>query len=152
MQIIYAGHTNQVIINCSKCELKENKNVFKFKDTHKRLKAKCKCGEVFRVFLEFRKYNRKKVRLSGEYFVLENGEKGDILIEDISMTGIRFSTLKQHNISKDDAIELKFSLDNPMKTEIRTFVKIIWIAGRNVGAQYIDLNRYKKDLGFYLSA
>jgi len=152
MQIIYAGDTNQVKIICPKCGLEENKNVFKFKDTHKRLKAKCKCGEVFRVGVEFRKYYRKPVRLHGEYVFRENGEKGEILIEDISMTGIGFSTLKLHNIAKDDTVELKFILDNPMRTEIRAFVIIRWIAGRNVGAQYIDLNRHKKDLGFYLSA
>lgn len=152
MQIIYAGHANQVTIICPKCGLEKNTNVFKFKDTHKRLKAKCKCGEVFRVDLEFRKYYRKKVRLNGEYFFQDKGEKGEILVENISMSGIRFSTLKPNHMSKDDTVELKFSLDNPMRTEIQTFVIIKWIADRNVGAEYIDLNRFKKDLGFYLSA
>ena len=151
MEIVYAGHTNHVTITCPKCGLAKNKDVTDFKDTHKILKAKCRCGEVFRVDLEFRRYYRKKVRLSGEYFVQEKDEKGEILIEDISMTGIRFSTLKPHNISRNDTVELKFTLDNPKKTEIRTLVKIIWIADRNVGAQYIDLNRFKQDLVFFLT-
>ena len=101
--------------------IRKKTNVFKFKDTHKRLKAKCKCGEVFRVELEFRRYYRNEVRLAGEYFFQEKDERRDILIEDISMTGIRFSTLKPHNISKDDSVELKFTLTNQRKTEIQRF-------------------------------
>jgi hypothetical protein len=150
MQIVYAGATNYVTITCPKCGFAKNKDVTDFKDTHKILKAKCQCGEVFRVDLEFRRYYRKKVRLAGEYSVQEK-EKGEILVEDISMTGIRFSTFKLHNISKDDTVELKFTLDNPKKTEIQTLVKIIWIADRNVGAQFINLKHFKQDLVFYLT-
>ena len=98
--------------------IRKNINVFKFKDTHKRLKAKCKCGEVFQLTLEFRKYYRKNVRLAGEYFVQGKNEKGEIVIEDISATGIRFASLRPHYISRDDIVELKFTLDNPMRTEI----------------------------------
>ena len=151
MEIIYAGATNHVTIICPKCGLAKNKNVFKFKDTHKRLKAKCKCGEVFRVELEFRRYYRKEVQLSGEYFVQENDERGVILIEDISMTGIKFSTLEPHNMSRNDSVELKFTLDNQEKTEIQTLVKIMWIADRTVGAHFIDQNRIKQDLVFYIT-
>ena len=131
--------------------IRKKTNVFKFKDTHKRLKAKCKCGEIFRVELEFRRYYRKEVRLAGEYFFQEKDERGDILIEDISMTGIRFSTLKPHNISKDDTVELKFTLNNQRKTEIQTLVKTKWIKDRNVGAQFINLKHFKQDLVFYLT-
>ena len=152
MERFYVGYTNQVKIICPKCGLETKTNVFKFKDTHKRLKAKCKCGEVFRFELEFRRYYRKKVGLAGEYFAQEKNEKGEILIEDISMTGIRFSTLKPHNISRNDTVELKFTLDNPMRTEIHTLVKIIWIVDRNFGAQYIDQNRLKQDLVLYLQS
>jgi hypothetical protein len=151
MEIIYAGRTSHVTIICPKCGMQKNKDVTNFKETHKRLKAKCKCGEVFRVALEFRRYYRKKVQLAGEYFVQEKNELGEVLIEDISMTGVGFSTLKPHNISRNDIVELKFSLDNPKKTEINTLIKIKWIVDRNVGAQFIDPNRFKQDLVFYLT-
>jgi hypothetical protein len=151
MEIIYAGATNHVTIICPKCGLKKNINVFKFKDTHKRLKAKCKCGEVFRLSLEFRRYHRKIVQLAGEYFVQEKDNKGDVLIKDISMTGINFETIKSHNIAKHDTIELKFSLDNPDKTEIHTLVKIMWVSNLNVGGHFIDQSRFKQDLVLYLT-
>ena len=108
------------------------------------MKAKCPCGESFRFNLKFQQTYRKKFRLAGEYLIKEKAEKREILIEDISATRIRFSSLKPHNISKDDTVELKFNLDNPMKTEIRELVKIIWLNDRHVGAQYIDQNRLKR--------
>ena len=151
MEIIYAGATNHVTIICPKCGLKKNTNVSKFKDTHKRVKAKCKCGEVFRLDLEFRRYHRKIVRLAGEYFEQEKDEKGEVLIKDISMTGINFETLKPHNISKDDTVELEFTLDNPNKTELHTIVKIMWVNDLDVGGQFIDQSSLKQDLVLYLT-
>jgi hypothetical protein len=150
MKKIYVDDTNQVTIICPKCGIEKNIDVANFKDTHKRLKAKCRCGEVFRFTLEYRKSYRKKVRLSGEYFVQRKNEKGEIIIEDISATGIRFASLKPHYISRNDTVELKFTLDNPTRTQIQEFVKIIWIIDRNVGAEFIDPKSLEKNLGFYL--
>jgi hypothetical protein len=150
MKKVYVDDTNRVAIICPKCGLEKNIDVTNFKDTHKRLKAKCRCGEVFRLALEFRKDYRKKVRLHGEYFVHGKDEKGEIIIEDISASGIRFASLKPHYISRNDTVELKFTLDNPMGTEIHKLVKIIWIIDRNVGAQYIDPKSLEKDLVFYM--
>ena len=150
MEKVYVDHTNQVTIICPKCGTEKNIDVTNFKDTHKRLKAKCRCGEVFRLTLEFRKHYRKKALLPGEYFVLGKDEKGEILIEDISMGGIRFASLKPHQISRNDIVELKFTLDNQQRTEIHTLVKIMWIIDRNVGVQFDDPKSLEKDLGFYL--
>ena len=150
MEKIYVGLTNKVTIVCPKCGLEKNTIVSKFKDTHKKLKAKCKCGEVFRFTLDFRKYYRKNVRLTGKYFVQGKDEKGDILIEDISKTGIKFTTLKPHNISKDDLVELKFTLDNQMRMDVRTRVKILWTSDRTVGARFNDPKILEKDLGLYM--
>jgi hypothetical protein len=100
--------------------------------------------------LEFREHYRKKVRLPGEYFVQGKDEEGEIIIEDISTSGIRFASLKPHNIFRDDIVELKFTLDNPARTEIQELVKIIWIIDRTVGAQFNDPKSLEKDLGFYL--
>ena len=144
MEKFYVDENNQARIICNKCGLNNNLDVTKFKDTHKRLKAKCRCGEVFRLTLDFRRHYRKNVRLAGEYFVQGKNEKGEVLIEDISMTGIRFATLKPHNISKDDTVELKFTLDNPMRTKVQELVKIIRTIDRNVGAQYINQSRMQR--------
>ena len=150
MEKVYVDHTNRVKIICPKCGLEKNKIVSKFKDTHKRLKAKCKCGEVFQLALDFRKYFRKNAQLTGKYFVKGKDEKREILIEDISKTGIKFATLKPHNFTKGDLVELKITLDTPIRMEVRTSVKIIWIIDRNVGAQFNNPKLLEKDLGLYL--
>ena len=140
----FVDKNNQARIICHKCGLNKNLDVTKFKDTHKKLKAKCKCGEDFRLTLDFRRHYRKKVQLDGECFIQKKNERDDILIIDISLSGINFTTFKPHNFSIDDTVELKFTLDNPMKTKVRESVKIKRIAGRNVGAQYINQNRMRR--------
>lgn len=150
MEKIYVGSTNRAKIICPKCGLEKKINVFKFKDTHKRLKIKCKCGEVFRSTLDFRGYYRKNVRLTGEYFGLGKDEKGEIFVEDISKIGINFITSQPHDFSKDDLVELKFALDDPKGMEIRTRVKILWINDREIGAKFMDPILLEKDLGYFL--
>jgi hypothetical protein len=150
MKKIYVDESNQATIVCPNCGFEKNLDVMNFKETHKRLKAKCRCGEVFRLTLEFRQHYRKKVRLPGEYAVQGKTEKGEIIIEDISLGGIRFASLNPHYISREDKVELKFALDNPMKTKIHTPVKIKWIIDRNVGGQFFDPKSLEKDLGTYL--
>ena len=150
METINVRDTHHVTITCPKCGLAKNRNLTEFKNTPKRLKAKCKCGEVFRIFLEFRGYYRKIVRLSGDYFVQEKDEKGEVLIKNISINGINFETLKPHNISKDDLVELNFALDNPNKTELQTLIKILWVSDINVAGQFIDETSLNQDLVLYL--
>jgi hypothetical protein len=150
MKKVYVDDTNHATIICPKCKLKKNMDVTNFKNTQKKLKAKCRCGEIFRLTLEFRKHPRKKVRLNGGYHVQGRDEKGEIIIEDISLGGVRFASLKPHYISTNDTVELKFTLDNTMKTEIHKLVKIKWIIDRTVGAQYIDPKSLETDLIFYL--
>jgi uncharacterized Zn finger protein len=147
---IYVDQTNQVKVICPKCGLEKNINVFKFKDTHKRLKANCKCGEIFRLTLNFRKHFRKKVMLSGEYFIQEKNVRDDIFIKDISMSGINFITYKEHILSKDDSIELKLALDDQMEPMIHASVQIKWINDRNIGAKFNNPKSIEKDLRFLL--
>jgi len=150
MKKVYVDNSNLVKIACPKCGLEQNKNVFKFKDSHKRLKANCKCGEVFRFTLDFRKYYRKIVRLAGEYIVKGKDEKGEIVVQDISTTGVRFSILEPNHISRNDIVELKFNLDTPLEMEVRTLVKIRWINDQYVGAQFLNPKPLERDLKFYL--
>ena len=144
MEKVYVDENSRATIICPKCKIEKKLDVTDFKDTHKRLKAKCKCGEVFRITLEFRKHRRKNVLFAGEYFVQDNDEKRDILIKDISMTGINFTTIRPHNFSIDDIVELKFTLDNSMRTRVQEPVKIIRTTDRNVTAQLINQSQMQR--------
>ena len=151
MKTVCVGDNNQATIICPKCGFEKNIDITNFKNTLRRLKAKCKCGEIYQFIIEFRKQYRKKVMLPGEYIVQKGGARGEIIIRELSVTGIRFESLKPHQISTDDTLEVKFKLDNPLRSEIRKLVKVMWARDRIVGAQFTERKLYEKDLGFYLN-
>jgi hypothetical protein len=150
MKKVFVSNSGQATITCPICGFTKDIDVKKFKKTQKNPKIKCKCGEIFQVTLEFRKHYRKNVRLPGEYVIKESGQKEDIIIRDLSLGGIRFESLKPHQIMIDDVLEVKFKLDNEMRSEIRKLVTVKWIRDRIVGAQYCYPSQIDKDLGFYM--
>ena len=150
MNTIYTDDTNRVSIICPKCGFEQNIDVSKFKDTQKKLKGRCRCGEPYQFTIEFRKRYRKDVRLPGKYSILGRGEKEDIIIRDLSFTGIRFESLTPHQILEDDTLEVTFKLDNHWRSKIRKLVKVIWIRDLIVAANYIETKIYENDLEFYL--
>ena len=75
MDTIYTDDTNRVSIICPKCGFEQNIDVSKFKDTQKKLKGRCRCGEPYQYTIEFRKRYRKDVSLPGEYNLQGKGEK-----------------------------------------------------------------------------
>ena len=151
MNIVWIGDNNKGTINCPKCAVVHNIDATKFQNTKKELRAKCKCGEIFPLTIEFRRQFRKNVRLSGEYGIKGKKEKGEIIVKDLSLSGIKFESFRPHQISTDDILEVKFMLDNTSKKEILKEVKVIWIDNRTVGAQFTERTLYRKDLGFYLN-
>jgi hypothetical protein len=150
MKTVYVNDTNQASIICPKCGFLKNIDITTFKNTQKKAKAKCRCGKFFRFTFEFRKNYRKNVRLPGEYIVKGTGDKGDVIIRDLSLTGMRFESLNQHQISTNDILEVNFKLDNSVRSEIRKLAKVIWVRERIVAAHYSEAKLYEKDLGFYL--
>ena len=150
MTKFYVNDTHQTTIVCPKCGFTKMIDTTNYKETPKRLKANCKCGEVFKFTLEFRKHYRKDVRMPGEYTIRQSGEKGEIIVQNLSLGGIQFTSIRPHQILADDTIELKFILDNPARTEIRRSAKVMWVRDRDVGAQYIEPKLFERDLSFYL--
>jgi hypothetical protein len=150
MKTVYVDDTNQATIICPKCGFTKNIDATNFKNTHKKRKVKCKCGEFFQITIEFRKHFRKNIRLPGEYIIQRKGEKGEIIIRELSLGGIRFESLRPHQISLNDTLEIKFKLNNQMRSEINKLVRVIWVKDRIVGAQFSESKLYEKDLGFYM--
>ena len=150
MYTIYLDNTNRVSIICPKCGLEQNIDTTKFKDTENKLEGKCKCGEPYQYKIEFRKRYREGVRLTGDYYIQGIGEKGEIIIRDLSMSGMLFECMNPHNISKDDLLRVNFKLDDPKRSEIQKHVKVIWVKDRTIGADFIKTKFYGKELKSYL--
>jgi hypothetical protein len=150
MYTIYADDTKRVSINCPKCGLEQNIYISKFKDNQKKLKGKCRCGEPYQYTIEFRKRYRECVRLIGEYIIQGIGEKGEIVIWDLSMSGIWFECMNPHHISKNDVLRVNFKLDNSKRSDIRKSVTVIWVRDNIIGAQFIKTKLYEEELQSYL--
>ena len=151
MNTVWVGDNNQARIICPKCRFMTNIDVTKLKSAKRTKGAKCKCGETFQFTIDFRRQYRNDVRLPGEYSIQGKREKGDIIVRDLSLSGMRIESLMPHQISTDDILKVVFKLDNPSRKEIRKEVKVIWVDNRIFGAQFIERTLYQKDLGFYLN-
>jgi len=150
MKKVYVGENNRALIICPKCGFERNVDAMTLKTATNILKVKCKCRETFQIALEYRKHYRKEVRLTGEYIAQKSRERGEIIIRELSLTGIRLESVKPHRISIDDMLEIKFILDNPMRTEIRKLAKVIWVKDRIIGVNFSEKELYAQVLGFYL--
>ena len=75
MKKVYVNDTDQATIICPKCGFEKNVDVANLKNSQKKLKTKCKCGETHRFTIEFRMKYRKDVMLPGEYIAKKTEEK-----------------------------------------------------------------------------
>ena len=100
--------------------------------------------------LERRQYYRKDVQLAGRFENTETGESGDLLIENLSLNGLGFTTLLNHRLTKNEIVKVVFRLDDSRRSEITRLVRVRYINERYVGCQFTDQKSYDGDLGFYL--
>ena len=147
----YPDDEYAAIITCPACGHSKKIDASKYQNAGNALKVKCKCGYFFNCCIDFRKFYRKKVNLSGEYIVLKNQRKGDMLVEDISMGGLGFINMTPHILEKGDILEITFRLDDKKRTELTRKVRIMIIKGYFVGTEFFQKNRFDKELGFYLA-
>lgn len=152
MKKVYLNGTHRATVICPKCGFKKSIDARNLKDTQKEFKGECRCGEPYHYSIEFRRKHRKNVMLPGEYKIKKKGETGQIIVRELSLSGIRFETMDPHGIQKDDQLELIFNLNNPLKTQIRKPAGVVWVKNRLVGAYYLETKLYEKDLGFYLQS
>jgi len=150
MKKVYIDENNQARIVCPKCGFEKIVDAMAFRNTKGIVKGECRCKEPFQFVLEYRKHYRKNVKLTGEYILQKNREKGEVIIRELSLTGIRFESLKPHQISNNDLLEMKFILNNLQRTEIKKLVKVIWINDRIIGANFTETELYSQALGFYM--
>jgi hypothetical protein len=90
MNKVYVDENNRALIICPKCGFEKNVSATNIRAKANIANIEYKCGETFQTALEYRKYYREEVRLSGEYFVQKKGERGEVIIRELSFTGIRF--------------------------------------------------------------
>lgn len=149
---IHVDPQNLAAVCCPACGFIKYTDMSKFKNVHQNLaiRVRCRCGEIFKRNLNFRRYHRKPVRLAGEYKNLSTGKKGEILVENVSLGGIGFTYFLPHDLSADALLEVKFRLDDPKRKEVRKRAMVKSIYQRYVGVEFSDSQPLDNVLSFYL--
>jgi hypothetical protein len=149
LQRFFPDKNNRIAICCPSCNATKITNVARFKHNKKEITARCKCGTIFKFRVEFRKHYRKKVKLPGGYVILPKRGMGQMLIEDISVSGVCFVNLDPHRINTSDVLKVNFILDNTKRSEIHRKLAVVSVRDKLVGGKFIDRS-YENDIGFYL--
>lgn len=111
-----------------------------------RVKCKCKCGNVFRVLVERRHNHRKIVNLLGMcHYLGDSGQTQKRLIKvlDISPTGLQFSINDMPGFNVGDKVFADFRLDDRNYTEIKVKGAIKRMRSKEVGIEFISIERPK---------
>jgi PilZ domain len=150
---VYVNSRKEAALTCPSCHNTKIVNFAPYMNDQGPIKAKCLCGCTFAVpdvVIEARKFYRKKTRLPGSYAKTVVDEMGCMTIKDVSYTGIRFQTEKEHDLTVDEVLGVRFILDDDKHTEIRRTVVIRHVQGRFIGAEFCDTPGYDMDLIHYL--
>ena len=116
---------NTAVLICPYCTQWRTILADPFRGEKHELKVKCSCKQTFKGFLEFRKKVRTKRFLRGTYTNHSQKSSGnDIVILDISMSGMAFSSQDEPTFKIGDDLSIEFTLDDEQKTDIRIDVVV----------------------------
>lgn len=140
---------------CPMCQKSKVSDVSKFVKLEKKLliKAKCKCGHSFSSLLERRKHYRKEIDLMGtfvRYAASKPAGRGNMVVKDLSLTGLKFEVFGNQNLSVGDMLEVEFRLDDVKKTPIKKKVVIRTVKNACIGTAFLENKVEDTALGFYL--
>jgi hypothetical protein len=148
--LVHLNNQGQGVITCPQCAKISQVCAAAYRDLHASVKVKCSCGHRFSVLFNTRHFYRKDVSFSGIYTPSGGTTKRQMTVVNLSMTGVRFDTLLPHTLQVDDVVQLVFRLDDQQGTEIHNKIIIRRVDGKQIGAEFCDLQEYQRELGFYL--
>ena len=149
---IYVTNDFHAVISCPSCGSAKRIPVEKFKGVKHSLKAQCKCGNVFKVTLDFRKKFRKVTPpLSGKFSKVPPGNDWmQMTVKDLSNEGIGIKASYYKHLQQEDKLRIRFNLNDASRTEVDTLVRVRHVSPEHIGCQFIDLSEFSRAIGFYL--
>ena len=148
---VYVNQDGVAVIKCPSCEKVKTTKVENFKGSKHILNAKCTCGHVFLVNLEFRKAWRKDIRLSGDYVLLpEQIHRGRMMVVNISKSGVGLQVIGAHRLKTDDKLKVSFILDDNNGSAIDKKVIVRLVKGTYIGCEFLESTSHDRAIGFYL--
>ncbi len=142
---------DEAMIVCPACDCARTISVAQFRHRQHLVKVKCKCGYLFRVYLEFRRHFRKPTDLEGMYDLKPPAiGGGKVRIINLSLSGVCFEVRGIHDLKTGQTGSLDFTLDNRKETVLFKKVIIKTVIGNRIGCEFMEERAYEKELGFYL--
>jgi hypothetical protein len=149
----YVRPNNRAVLICPYCGQWKSISAVPFRGEKHKLKVKCFCKKTFKVFLEFRKEVRKEKILRGGSCIdhSQKGSRCDIVIIDISVTGLAFSSLDAPTLRIDDELGVEFSLDFGKGPNIKRDVIVKNIRHKRVGCEFeLSGGAFDSQLEYYV--
>ena len=113
--------------------------------------VRCACGMMYDVIIEWRRHPRVPTQLQGSYVNLSKpGQEGDMVVEDLSLGGVRFRPLEPYAITRDDHLHIVFVLDDEHQTFIWQKIQVRHTRDGQVGAEFIEEGSSKQALAAFL--
>jgi len=133
----YVRPDNTAVLICPYCSQWKTISTDPFKGAKHKLKVKCICKQKFKSFLEFRKKVRKKNFLRGTCTnQSQKDSKSDIVILDISLLGLAFSSQDAPTFKVGDELSVKLTLNDEHRTDITREVVVRNVSQRRVGCEF----------------
>jgi len=143
---------NTTTIICPSCKEPKTISVAAYKNKQHSIKVRCSCNEIFPIQLDFRRHYRKKTNLPGKYILPDapEGEGINVMIINISLSGLAFMVSGQHYLKEGDNVFVEFVLNDKKKTVLRKLVEVYNVRKNVIGCQFTGKEPFEKALGFYL--
>jgi len=156
-QSVYQPTDGMVELTCPHCGAREPVSIGKFRPLGIAIRVSCTCSKQFNVMLDKRRSYRKSVELEG-YFSLSGdvgpdagGHSiwGPMIVQDLSKTGLKFTSSRAKLLEPGNLLLLRFNLDNENKALIHKKARVISMKGNDVRCQFEGADSYDITLGFY---
>ena len=150
--LTYVREDKTAALTCPSCGRWRIISADPFRGAKHKLRVRCSCNKVFKVFLEFRRKVRRKTYLRGTSInQSQKGSLSDIVVLDVSTIGLTFSSFDASSVRVDDKLSLRFILDDRQESEIAREAVVRNVRQRSVGCEFETTGgTYDGPLGFYM--
>ena len=148
----YVNRNNSATVICPACNTAKHISAAPYRHKKHSIRVRCRCGETFALYLEFRRHYRKPVNLVGTYAITTPQKTGGgvIHIRNISNNGMGFTISGTHHIKPGLSVALEFKLNDRKKSKIKKDANIRVVKNNHIGCEFFANTPDDKALGFYL--
>ena len=160
-QSVYVRPDSSATVTCPHCGVHYKVNAGKVKARGRKSKLRCKCGDSFSVFFEFRENPRRELYVEGYYrpireaYIRGTARTGPtseslvrVQVQNISRIGIGFAVPTGHELKVGDRLEIMFTLDDPEQSRVEREAIVRRLAEDNyLGCEFTDIGHVDRETG-----